>query len=256
MRLTIRDRQAVQEAVLAYARDEFPRWDVRGEYKDPVVLLRSFRTRFESSRAIDALLSDERLPMDVLERIFENLVHFYDDPAISKEHPPEWKAPRGRHVARERKLENAIGVLERALEDARKSRSWTLARRFEGDLRRRVDELEHLAVTREYFESRAPPGRPLLPPAGAPKRTDAVLAERLEIVLSRREPVPPGEPPRWLEPPHLKPPERHRLIADLVSDFQRKRTPEQIRALLKDARLREERALFERKWRERESPPV
>jgi hypothetical protein len=228
---------------------------VRGEYKDPVALLRSFRQRFEASQAIDALLSDDRLPLDALARILQQLVDFYDDPKIPTERPPEWQRERSRHLARERKLENEIAVLERSLRDAQSARRWSLARGFERELGWRRDALERLGSIRDDWERRAPPGRPLLPPAGAPKRTDTMLAERVEMVLSRRVPVPPGEAPRWLDPPHLAPPERQRVIAALVSDFFQSATPEQIRALLKESRRRERTTLEKKKPESGPSPP-
>jgi hypothetical protein len=241
MRLKSRQRAAVQDAVLVYAKEQFARWEIRGEYKDPVALLRSFRSRLEASQAVDALLSDDRIPLDALARVLQQLVDFYDDPEIPVEPPPEWQRKRRRRLARRKELENEIPVLERALREAQRSQCWSLARGVERELGRRRHALEQLTTIQDYWERHAPPGRPLLPPAGAPKRTDVVLAERVEMVLARREPVLPHETPRWVEPPYLTPPERQRVIAALVSDFLRPATPEQIRWLLKDSRRREER---------------
>ncbi len=227
--------------MLACARGAFTRWEVRGEYKNPGALGKSFRKRLDASAAFDALVLDKRLSLEVIGELAELLVQFYDDPGIPSEPPPEWEEVREERVALEKRLGREADVLAKAVAQARRSDCEELAKEFEADAERRRRATEGLREIREYYERSAPPGQPLLRSRGSQKRSDTAFAEATERLLARQQPVLYGEEPTFEDPPHLAPPHRHRLIAGLVTDFFRTTRPEAIQKLLFDARHRTER---------------
>jgi len=252
--LSNRNRQTAKRAVLAYAKEAFVWWEVRGAYKDPGALWKSFRKRLQASSAFDALVSDKRLSLEVIGELSGLLVDFYDDPDIPNELPPEWEAVRETGVARENQLRCEADVLAKAAARVRTSNCEDAAEEVEAIAEKRLRETEELREIREHYERSAPPGQPLLRSPGAPKRPEAAFAEAAERLLARQQPVPYGEKPIFENPPHLAPPDRHRLIASLVTDFYRATEAEQIRKLLLDAKLRTDRR--RQKWLAEKTQPT
>jgi hypothetical protein len=241
-----RNRRTAKRAVLAAAKDAFARWEVRGEYKDPGALWKSFRRHLQDSTAFDALVSDKRLSLEVIAELSGLLVHFYDDPEIPIEFPPKWEEMREERVALEKRLGREADVLAESAAQARRWGCKELATELEAKAETRLCEAEDLREVREYYERSSPPGQPLLRSRGAPKRPDAAFAEAAERLLARQQPVPYGEEPTFEGPPHLAPPDRHRHIAGLVSGFYRATTPAKIHKLLSDAKRRAK--LRREKW--------
>jgi hypothetical protein len=206
------DPGMVRRALAKRAASSFPRWEVRGQWKDPARLYQSFVERLAASQNLDKLINCGAIPINTRRQILRLLVSLYDDPAIPTFNPPEWKNKERRKVeTRSRRARKRASLLEKeAAEILEQDPDGAAEQKAEAwDLRHGANQAQAII---DHYDHPAPPGNPLTRGKGRPTAPGTAFVEfATQFILEEYRLRP--------EAPRLGDVEMRRLLDDLAADF-------------------------------------